>query len=430
LSFESWLEATTYSRKKKIQLTAINRAYACGRKVFDANTLIVKCFIKNEAYPTYKYPRAILARTDDFKVLMGPVFKVIENHLFSMKSESGYNYFIKKIPVPKRAAYILDVLGLEVGYSDLNTKDQYLRRYVVTDYSSFESSFTKDIMEACEFQFYKKCLIDLPDGRGYLDMMGHLMKINRCFFNEWKFTIRARRMSGEMNTSLGNGFSNLMLTKFVLSSIGARDVRLLVEGDDCIVTYIGPMFTPELVNSLGFKLKFVFIRSPNYASFCGQIFDLAHLVVVCDPIKVILNFAWTNMKYFKSSNAIKMGLVRSKALSLIYQYSGCPIVQSFARAMLRCSEGFQPVVDQTIDAYHRWLYIESLNIIPNYKPVQMSTRQIVEEVYGISIVHQQTIEKYFDTFQFGPIRSNIIAQYCHDDQIHYFENYVFFANCL
>jgi len=390
----------------------------------------VKCFIKNEAYPFYKYPRAILARTDDFKVLVGPIFKVIENHLFSMKSEQGHNYFIKKIPVPERATYILDVLGLEIAYNDVATCDQNLRRYVVTDYSSFESSFTRDIMLACEFQFYYKCLSLLPDGHYFSSLLDQLLNFNRCFFTEWKFLIRARRMSGEMNTSLGNGFSNLMLTKFLLDRIGAMDVRLLVEGDDCIFTYVGPMFTPDLVNSLGFKLKFLFVQSPNYASFCGQIFDLTHLVVVCDPIKVILNFAWTNMKYFRSSNAIKMGLVRSKALSLIYQYSGCPVVQSFARAMLRCSEGYKPVVDQTIDAYHRWLYIESLSIIPNYKDIQMSTRQIVEEVFNISIIHQEILENYFDNYCFGPIYSNIIKEYCHEDQIHYFENYVKFANCL
>jgi len=398
--------------------------YDDGLRSFDYRTTVVKCFIKNESYPKYKYPRAILARSDEFKVLVGPVFKLIENHIFSLKTDYNSSYFIKKVPVPNRARAILDVIGTSVGHNDPGTADQFLRRYVVTDYTSFESSFTKDIINNCEMKLYEHCVSCLPEGKAFMGYLETIVGQNRCFFSNINFSILARRMSGEMNTSLGNGFSNLMLTLFVMFEIGARDVRLFVEGDDCILTYVGPMFQPSLVLKLGFKIKFVFLRSPNLASFCGQIFDLTHLVIVCDPLKIILNFAWVNMRYVKSAHRIKMGLVRSRALSLIYQYSGCPIVQCFAWRMLELTERYEVYFDETVDGYHRQLYTDALKHIPQFRPIQFTSREIIEDVFNITVDHQIIIEAYFSSYKFGPIDLYILRNYCTYDQLHYYDNYI------
>lgn len=398
--------------------------YDDGLRSFDFKTTVVKCFIKNESYVKYKFPRAILARSDEFKILVGPVFKLIENHVFSLKTSYGSSYFIKKVPVPLRAKTILDVIGTSVGYNDEATATHRLRRYVVTDYTSFESSFVRDFIEVCEMVLYERCVSLLPEYKDFVRYLETIVGQNKCFFRNVNFSIDARRMSGEMNTSLGNGFSNLMLTLFVMKEIGATDVRLFVEGDDCILTYIGPMFQPDLVLKLGFKIKFLFLTSPNLASFCGQIFDLVHLVVVCDPLKIILNFSWVNMKYMRSTPKIKMGLVRSRALSLIYQYSGCPIVQCFAWRMLQLTQNFEAYFDETVDAYHRKMYLDAIKHTPQYRQVQFSSREVVEEVFNITVSHQLLIENYFTSYEFGPIDLYVLKEYCTYDQLHYFDNYI------
>lgn len=74
------------------------------------------------------------------------MFKRIEQALFQLP------YFIKKIPVEERATYVLDRL-FESGAI-----------YYSSDYTSFETHFTAELMDAVEFELYRFMAPDDREG--------------------------------------------------------------------------------------------------------------------------------------------------------------------------------------------------------------------------------------------------------------------------
>jgi len=117
LSFETWLASTNYPEKRKEQLRKIY--YQDDRRFLYRN----KSHIKDEPYVDFKHSRWINSRSDLFKCLTGPFFKLIEKKLFQRKE------FIKYVPVPLRARYIKEHI-----YAPGST-------YIATDYTSYEASF-------------------------------------------------------------------------------------------------------------------------------------------------------------------------------------------------------------------------------------------------------------------------------------------------
>ena len=185
---------------------------------------LCKAFIKLENYTngmiyewgTYKPPRVISSRTDHVKVAIGPMIKAIEEQVF------GLRYFIKHVPVPDRPRYIADNVATTGS------------RYMSSDYTSFECGFTKKLMDACEFALYRFMLSNNPTQLANIkEFQRASTGINRVQMTDVSCFMEARRQSGEMTTSLGNGFTNLAITAFLLrKQIDVKDLRCVVEGDD------------------------------------------------------------------------------------------------------------------------------------------------------------------------------------------------------
>jgi len=423
MGFLVWLSSSHYTASKKSKLLSLYNDTVMRGKKISRRDCVVKCFIKNEAYPTYKNPRAILARVDDFKVRVAPFIKVVEELVYSLCSAQGIKYFIKTVPVPDRAKLICEVIGHQCGFVDPDTAHLHLQRYLVTDYTSFEASFVRAIMNICEFALYRHVHKLFFDGSYDFSDLECIMSENYCVFRHYIFKLVARRMSGEMNTSVGNGFSNLMLTKFILHEFGCKHVRMFVEGDDCIVSYVGPMLPEGFSAKLGFRVKMVYVPRPNLASFCGQVFDYQHFRVICDPIKVVLNFSWVNMAY-ANCPSLWRGLARSRALSLIYQYPGCPIVQPFALRILHLTDDVDPVIDLTTTRYWQLLLADAIADSRVLLPIENSTRELMFDVFGISVVKQLLLEDFFSRMPFEPYSHPSILEFCTFDQLHYYSHYV------
>lgn len=400
VSVESWLEKTNYSRQKKKQLLSLyERTLAKGEGDFIKHNNFCKCFIKDESYPAFKIPRAILARKDECKLRLGPIFKLIEEEVFKLP------VFVKKVPVVERAKLIRDLFGELPAWTEESCQDEgdrysFMRRIMNTDYTAFESSFTRDVMMEVEMRLYRFMVRNLPEGPRFLEILDKaVMSENLLVFKTLVSTVLAGRMSGEMNTSLGNGFTNLMLFKFAMFVFGCEHDECLIEGDDCVSSYLGPIIPSSFWSSLGFNIKLVYLKSPNLASFCGQIFDFDSLTVISDPLKNVLNLAWSSMLYAKSTHRTKMGLLRSKALSMLHQYPGCPILQSVARCYVRLTEGFRFKIDMSMSAYKRAEIRRMCEAPIVYRDISYSSRLLMEEVFGFSILEQIEVEQYFDTMK-------------------------------
>ncbi len=346
---------------------------------------MINSFPKDECYSEYKYTRLINARHDWFKCKSGPIFKLIEQQLFALP------WFIKKIPVAERPQFIKEVLE---GCSFA----------IATDYTSFEALFTREMMEDCEMQLYRYMIKDLPQRREIEGWLEVLLNKNTCKFKNFRVYLDATRMSGEMCTSLGNSFANLMFMLFIAYENGNSEVRGAVEGDDGIFAMAGKPPSAEHFEALGLKIKLEVHPDVTTASFCGQVFDPEDCVNVTNPLKMLISMGWTSARYAGVRDSKMKGLLRSKALSVAYQYPGCPILGHAARAYLRLTSGAcTKWVEDQMDWWQREKLAMQKGEVP-WKEPPKNTRLLVEKLYGISLQDQFQIESYLDGLMtLGPL---------------------------
>lgn len=228
-------------------------------------------------------------------------------------------------------------------------------------------------------------------------------------------------MSGEMNTSLGNGLANLLLFLFNNEERGNAAVDCLVEGDDLIGTYNGEDLTVEDYSSLGFNIKLELHNDPCKASFCGLIYAAEDLVSIPDPHKVLLNTGWTSAAYARSSEKTRRELARAKGYSLLSQYAGAPIIQSLGLYLLRVTDGMHYKLPSYWTNYERAHFTTKFEI----KPVGLATRLLMEEKFSYTIAEQKQLECYFDNCKdLEPIYSSVILSHCTYQQMDYYKRFV------
>jgi hypothetical protein len=382
-------------------------------------------FIKDECYTEFKHARAINARKDEAKVTLGPIFKVIENLVFKLK------FFIKKIPKTERAKHLLDFLN-----------DPY-SLFASTDFTSFEACFRTFVMKTFEKPLYMYLLKGTPIELMFEKIYDHfILGINSIFFKYFKVKIEGTRMTGEMNTSLGNGWTNLCLMLYVLEQSGydiwtdVFNFPLRIEGDDGL-TRTDPVVKMKdyLFYELGFKVKIDYFEKINLASFCGNVFDPEDLVIIPDIRKVLASFGWTRARYARSKKAKHKALLRAKAFSLLYEYPGCPVLQSLATKTLELTKGFRAKFDIKNDYERQFFHQMMTDIKQKYgsnslpiREVPRNTRLLVEELYSIPINVQLELEAYFHSLtEIGPLDhpylSMILPSLWFESNYHYVRKY-------
>lgn len=379
VSIPTWLDGTSYPAWRKEELRNCNpdNINVYNKKKWWR----CKSFQKDETYPDYKHPRGINSRSDQFKCAVGPIFKCIEKVLFKHRS------FIKRIPVVDRPQYIRDLLQRAGA------------KYIATDYTSFEALFTEELMRAVEFQLYEYMTSELPSGSEFMRLMYEVLGgDNICEFKNFMVTLKATRMSGEMCTSLGNGFSNLMFLLYLCDKHDI-DVEAVIEGDDCLARLERGMLSANDFAKLGLNIKLEQHDSLSEASFCGLIFDEEELLNVTDPREVLASFGWAQSKYCGAKQSKLLSLLRCKSLSLAYQYPGCPIIASLARYGLRVtrSHDVRHMVQNWRNTWEREQLLEAISHPVINVPVGTRTRLLVEKLYGITVSQQLLTEELLDS---------------------------------
>jgi hypothetical protein len=151
---EPWLKTTSYNERRKQRLRDAADDIENLNAVDELKT--VKSHNKQEFYTERKPNRFINARTDKAKAAIGPIFEAIGRKV------NGLKWFVKHIPFLERPKALQSVLFRKL-------------KYVITDYTSFESHFTKELMETVEFRLYYFMVRDLPDREMYLDYFNEVL---------------------------------------------------------------------------------------------------------------------------------------------------------------------------------------------------------------------------------------------------------------
>jgi len=197
-----------------------------------------------------------------------------------------------------------------------------------------------------------------------------------------------------MCTSLGNGFTNLMLAAFLVDEAGGT-LEGFVEGDDGLFS-TDVELTSELYASLGFSIKIEEVQDPCSASFCGMVFSESG-EIIRDPRKFMENFGWTH-SFINAGPRIMDELLRAKALSAAYETPQCPIVGVLARkALARTTHVHPRFID---DGFH--VCPDVVNV-PAFSPA-WDTRVLFENEFGVSVSEQLAIEEAILNDRLGAVQ--------------------------
>lgn len=382
----------------------------------------MKSFIKEEAYPEIKAPRGIYSRTDRFKVFVGPLISKIQKIVFSNKA------FIKNVPVSERAQYIEDLFESSLG-------DVY-----AGDYTAYESHFTEEYMKAIEFVAYDYMCENNVMAQTVLRIFKKAVSsTNYIIFKQVELSVEATRMSGEMNTSLGNGLVNLIIINYICTQIHACSVTCIVEGDDSLFKTKASVTDKDFLYC-GLTCKLEKHSEINTASFCGLIFDPENKTIVTDPIKVILKTPYLPRKWVNVGINVRMQILKCKALSIRWQYPNCPILVAYSEYILKNTCTFS--VRKSILEYFKGeqeynlmktdfssIQKKTLDAILKDCPtsnISINSRLIMERKFNISVEEQLELEQFFETrVEFNQFFHPLIYTHTTTQQRENFETHVF-----
>jgi hypothetical protein len=387
--FEDWILDAPYSAARKEELVRVWDD--CGRRPQWKKWRTIKSFVKDETYEIYKAWRLINSRVDSAKCFYGPIVAAMSKQIFSLK------WFVKNIPVA----------GRPLALSRIQRPGA---TYYYTDYTSYEAHFTSEAMAIFQQVMVKYMIQNLPARYQRAQMKFQtdiLAGRSICLFKDMMVKVDATRMSGEMDTSLSNGFANLMLFLFACKQRGIKDEHIqgFVEGDDGLFSILvdNPP-TKEDFEEYGFSIKIGGTKLFNEASFCGQVYDIDDMCVITDITDALARVGWSNKRYVMASEKTRLQLLRARGFSLAYQYNGCPVLGALGRRILwltRHVEIEQRIVD-SMDWWDKEKYLQALNL-PEFRIPGLSTRNLVDKLYGVS-VHQQLLwEAEIGVAELGPL---------------------------
>lgn len=384
-SVENWLSKTSYPEHRKQFLKSLHYKMLDEGKQNEINSRTglhkigsVNLFIKDEFYEDYKYPRGIWTRTDEFKTVIGPYFKAMEEQVYKCK------YFIKQVPVRDRSKYIYDQV-YRPGYL-----------YQESDYTTFECHFDEKMMLDCEYELYSYMLSRNPVAKSEFDYwFNEVICAPSHVKNKYmEISMQCRRFSGEMNTSLGNGFFNLMILLFACSYYKIDFGGVVVEGDDGLIS-LSREIPPEYYKKMGLNVKLKTTDKLNEAGFCGLYFDEEECINLTDPREYICTLPWVGKQYITANDVVLKGLIKCKAMSLLWQYQGCPILDVYAKRLL-ILVGEVPEYIKKMDWYNQYKYNQAkkgLETQTMEAPITLKSRLFVEKHFNIPIEKQLLIEQ-------------------------------------
>lgn len=330
--------------------------------------------MKTEPYLKAKAARPINSRADTFKVFFGPIVHEIEQQVFNSCHTDGTLNFVKFVPVPDRCQHV-------------RAMRRTGRRYYQTDYTAFEAGMMPDVMQAGVLRVYRYMLQKYPEH--YQFIADILSGKNHIKFAHFSLDCVARRMSGEMDTSLANGLQNLFNCLTVAEKHQLVESHLF-EGDDGIIAVEGGFPDAAIgdFEKLGHILKIIEVDDPCEASFCGLIF--ADQGVLKDPQRLFANFGWTT-SFIHGGKKVMMSLLRAKALSLAYEAGSCPLAWVLAQEALHFTRGVR--VTHRPDSYNHVPNDEAECMAHLVEP-SFATRSLFAKLFHMSIEQQLRAEEH------------------------------------
>lgn len=233
---ESWILSLPRAKRERYHEAFLS----LKERPFEPADAKVKCFVKSEltkrkAGRFYK-PRMIQFRSARFLVHIARYIKPIEEVVYHLK-----NFFTKagpecakKMNVQKRGESLQRIANA--------VADPILAGL---DCTAFDAHINSDLLDV-EFAFYKAMAASAGWGRCHIGTMMRALRLQKKNHVSGTFpdgmisyTVTGNRMSGDLNTALGNTVIMCLALTHALRQLGVQGFGILDDGDDCTLIVPG-----------------------------------------------------------------------------------------------------------------------------------------------------------------------------------------------
>lgn len=370
---------------------------------FSRRDRYVKSFLKPEKIsdPT-RDPRMIQARTPRFNFVLGNYLKPLEHKLYNIR---GSRNLRRHLPSGRLIAKGLD---LRARARLVKQKMDSIPNCVVfsIDASRFDAHVNIPLLQI-EHGVYKRCY----PGDKLLQQVLDLQLFNHGFTaGGIRYKCPGGRMSGDMNTALGNCLLMLLITATVMKRLGFRhhEWNMLCDGDDTLI------FVPRHMAHL---CRDHFAAMFNQAGMCVKLENETtrlHEIAFCQG-KIVdcydgLKFVQTPIRSMSRSLVSTRHYMHARAVDpVLHQIGQCelavnmgvPVLQAYALAMLRNAKRAwttKPTYTGRLQKAMREYKAHAGDVRP--LPVTTEARLSFEEAFGMPLWEQLWYERLFETVTF------------------------------
>lgn len=318
-------EFITHATSGKRKVIYTNAALDLALKPLEARDAEITAFLKAEKWRELKAPRVISPRCPRYLLETGRYLHPIEKHVYrAIEEAAGYPVVMKGYTQERRAEVLL--------HHGNAFKDPM---YVGLDASKFDQHVSRDALKF-EHHVYLSAYNRDPELR---KMLRWQLK-NKCFFNgvdgKVKWTTLGGRMSGDMNTALGNCILSAIMLLAYSEAVGVR-MRCVVDGDDCVAVMERKdvaRFVDQLKDwylERGFRMK---VERPcrfERVEFCQctPVLVAGQWTLVRNPRKALAQ----DMSWIQKGGVRHQDVVAATGVGGLAAYSGVPVLEELYRFM-------------------------------------------------------------------------------------------------
>jgi hypothetical protein len=215
----------------------------------------------------------------------------------------------------------------------------------VSDYSSYEASFSREVQDSSQFNNYKHMTQLLSEGDDFFGHATWAYGTGHCITSKmFTAVVWNLKCSGDFDTSLSNYKDNSddWLTVFsMVHGVHWSDAMdwILCEGDDNLSDDHGLEMKKEHFAKLGMTAKIETNLELETAGLCQKFINPQTLNLLGDPIRYLGKSVFIPACYAGSKQRKKLELARAKAMSTLATYPNAPVISEHAWKIYQSTQG-------------------------------------------------------------------------------------------
>jgi len=387
--------------KRKRYVEAVDKFVRYGLHKGDAHcAMFVKADRFDASAKVNPDPRAIQFRGAKYCVALAQFLQPIEHHIYEL------DIFSRGVPPSRNIAKGLNSMQRA---ELLRRKMSHFDSPVVVslDASRWDKHVSAEALKV-EHSVYRAAN---PDR--FFAYLLTLQLINVVHAREGlKYVAEGRRMSGDMNTALGNCLLMLLMLLAFSKFMDFERWDCLDDGDDCLL-----ILELEDLQRMRGSIADVFLgygmvlKVENVAySLHEVVFCKSSVIEVADArvkfvrdYRVVISKALTGIRHWQDPN-YRIKVLRANGLCELVLNLGVPVLQSFAMCILR-NVGRKGDVQLATDQYQyrvsrelKGLGIKLVDVKP--RDVTWAARESFATAFGLDINDQLLYERFFEAWTF------------------------------